>query len=55
MKQKMFDKKLSLNKKTIAHLDNGEMKEVYGGDRPDTHNSCAVPNNPSCLCSARTC
>ena len=55
MKQKMFDKKLSLNKKTIAHLDNGEMKEVYGGGLAPTGTSCTAPNDPSCLCTQRTC
>jgi natural product precursor len=31
MKVKAFSKKLNLNKKTIAHLDNGEMKGLRGG------------------------
>lgn len=31
MKVKTFSKKLILNKKTIAHLDNGEMKGLRGG------------------------
>jgi hypothetical protein len=31
MKTKKFDKKLLLNKKTIAHLDNGEMLDLRGG------------------------
>jgi natural product precursor len=31
MKTKSFEKKLTLNKKTIADLSNGEMKDVYGG------------------------
>lgn len=31
MKVKAFTKKLKLNKKTIAHLDNGEMKNLRGG------------------------
>ena len=30
MKLKKFDKKLKLNKTTIANLNNGEMKAVYG-------------------------
>lgn len=34
MKTKRFDKKLVLNKKTIAHLHNGEMKAVAGGNPP---------------------
>ena len=32
MKTKHFVKKLVLNKKTIAHLDNGEMKAIEGGE-----------------------
>jgi len=31
MKTKKFSKKLTLNKKTIADLNNGEMKVVRGG------------------------
>lgn len=36
MKTKKFDKKLSLNKTTVAHLGNVEMKDVKGGDLTDT-------------------
>jgi hypothetical protein len=32
MKSKKFSRKLSLNKKTIAHLIGDEMKYVYGGE-----------------------
>ena len=31
MKTKKFDKKLALNKKTIAHLSDKKMKDVYAG------------------------
>jgi natural product precursor len=31
MKTKTFEKKLSLNKKTVVDLDNREMKKIYGG------------------------
>ncbi len=31
MKQKKFDKRLSLNKNTIANLGNNEMNELHGG------------------------
>lgn len=31
MKTKTFERKLTLNKKTIDDLSNGEMKDVYGG------------------------
>jgi hypothetical protein len=32
MKSKQFNKKMTLNKKTVANLNNGEMREVNGGD-----------------------
>ncbi|MCP5104684.1 MAG: hypothetical protein GY950_14970 [bacterium] len=55
MKQKMFDKKLSLNKKTIANLGNGEMKEVNGGiDDTTWLISLRYPNNHSCECFGTT-
>lgn len=31
MKSKQFSKKLTLNKKTIVHLNNDMMEKVYGG------------------------
>ena len=31
MKQKKFDRRLFLNKKTIVNLTDGEMKHGYGG------------------------
>lgn len=31
MKPKKFYKKLVLNKKTVAHLDNNEMNAAFGG------------------------
>ena len=46
MKPKNFNKRLTLNKKTVAHLNNKEMKNV-GGVNPsfDTwcEGSCLVP------------
>jgi hypothetical protein len=33
MKAKKFNRKLKLNKKTIAHLDSEVMDKVYGGVR----------------------
>ncbi|MCP5106757.1 MAG: hypothetical protein GY950_25455 [bacterium] len=35
MKLKKFNKKLLLNKKTIADLNGGEMKNALGGVPPD--------------------
>jgi hypothetical protein len=32
MKSKVSVKKLSLNKKTVADLNSGKMREVYGGE-----------------------
>ena len=34
MKTKKFDKKLALNKKTLARLGNGEMKVAKAGGNP---------------------
>jgi hypothetical protein len=31
MKTKTYKKKLTLNKKTVAHLKNGEMNGIHGG------------------------
>jgi natural product precursor len=46
MKPKKFDKKLTLNKKTISNLANGEMNDVYGG-RPHTYQPCT--NGTACV------
>lgn len=43
MKPKMFNKKLFLNKKTIANLVNGEMNGVYGGAKCDTFTTTCNP------------
>jgi hypothetical protein len=42
MKSKKFNKKLRLNKKTIAdlnnlNLDHDELKKIYGGDPQQIH------------------
>ena len=43
MKQKKFNKKLSLNKKTIANLNYGEKGHVLGGAQwPTTGSPCLV-------------
>jgi len=55
MKSKVFVKKLTLNKKTIANLKKGKMREVYGGipTVPTAGISC-MPNGgsgrPDCQC-----
>ena len=49
MKTKTFDKKLVLNKKTIAHLGRGELHAVNGGGPTD-------PNTGFLTCfSCETC
>jgi len=55
MKTKKVNKKLSLNKKTIANLGNNEMNGVHGGG---TLNSlCCIPSGFSiCKCpTGETC
>lgn len=64
MKTKQLSKKLKLNKKTVAHLDNGEMKVVFAGIRTEecpswikTHCTCTTVVEPSCgtLCTVLEC
>ena len=50
MKTKKFSKKLSLNKKTIADLDNGKMKGVYGGVLQSVNTDCASCFYTGCNC-----
>ncbi len=49
MKTKKLSKKLVLRKKTVAHLNNGEMTAIVGGIMTI---DCAShsPVEPSCLC-----
>jgi len=61
MKTKNFDKKLTLNKKTIAHLGNGEMNSLLAGGsvKPDaclqqTDIICAFTDDDD-TCIAVTC
>ena len=49
MKQKKFNKKLSLNKKTIANLSNGEKGNVVGG-----HDSKTCFIESICMCPLPT-
>ena len=37
MKSRKFSKKLTLNKKTIVHLNNDVMEKVYGGVKTIAH------------------
>lgn len=50
MKTKVFNKKLSLNKKTVAHLKNDEMHNSKGGAIPTFYYTC-VPT----YCRGWTC
>jgi hypothetical protein len=51
MKAKNFSKKLKLNKKTVANLNNGEMEAVHGGGG----NSAPWTNCPSCMITRCGC
>ena len=51
MKPKKIEKKLFLNKKTIAHLNNGQLREVKGGDTTVTLDTCQT----YCSCTCETC
>lgn len=42
MKPKNFNKKLTLNKKTISHLGNSEMDNVYAGNQTQTLDICCT-------------
>lgn len=44
MKSKTFNKKLVLNKKTVSHLNRGELKAVDGGDE-----ICDTDQAPTCI------
>lgn len=37
MRTKHFNKKLVLNKTTVAHLNGHEMRNIFGGAKPETH------------------
>ncbi len=56
--KKEFNKKLALNKETVAHLDGSEMKEVAGGGatKPPTRCDCYsadtnCPTRPGIACT----
>jgi hypothetical protein len=51
MKKKAFDKRLVLKKKTIANLDNNEMKGLHGGGGLTTPTKCRMATCPkTCFC-----
>ena len=43
MKQKKFDKRLVLNKKTVANLSNDDLMHVLGGIPPTYETTCCTP------------
>jgi natural product precursor len=55
MKPLVFNKKLQLNKNTVVNLNNGEMKNAYGGYYTDiaaVRKTVIPPPVPvSCICS----
>ncbi len=52
MKKKKLNKKLFLHKHTVANLNPGAMKAVYGGGGGETWNTCSrCPD----LCETETC
>jgi hypothetical protein len=50
MKTKKFNKKLMLNKQTIACLDADEIKKVYGGKLAPLTNTCPFTGCGSGYC-----
>ena len=58
MKTKKFEKKLVLNKKTIAHLGNGELNVAKGGALVTKEGPSCAPcpaTNPTCFTVCPTC
>jgi hypothetical protein len=52
MKSKTFGKKLTLNKKTIADLTIGKMRNVHGGkDKPPHYVETYTCGGTSCYCT----
>jgi hypothetical protein len=55
MKKKKFNKKLALNKKTIANLNPAEMNAAYGGDVWTYINPPYPGGNVPFTCAGHTC
>ena len=53
--QKILKKKLVLSKKTIAHLDRAELREVQGGVWEKTVNATACITNCTACPTMRFC
>jgi bacteriocin-like protein len=54
MKTKTFNKKLSLNKKTVANLNDKEMQGIYGGETVEK-TVCITRCVSDCLCTMTRC
>jgi len=56
MKTKIFNKKLSLNKKTVADLNNKEMQGVHGGAETVERTICITKCATDCpVCTITRC
>jgi hypothetical protein len=57
MKTKKFNKRLALNKKTIADLNNSQMDAVYGGDLGSKPFTVCCPTELTCFnsCGGTAC
>ena len=55
MKSKKFDKKLVLNKKTVAHLNNEEMVAANGGIILSPMPTCVWICTETCSCLLSVC
>lgn len=47
MKAKKFDRKLVLKKETVTNLNVEELSALYGGDLPNTWETCRVICGPT--------
>jgi hypothetical protein len=54
MKPKKIEKKLFLNKKTIAHLNNGQLGKAKGGGDTTSCDTCETCQT-NCSCTCETC
>lgn len=54
MKTKPFVKKLVLNKETITHLGNEDMKDVQAGEDVTVGQSACLPYAKTCPCQPHT-
>lgn len=51
MNAKTFSKKLVLNKETIAHLNNKQMRDIYGGEPdPSLFYTCTTVGTSEFFC-----